>query len=153
MRTARSATLLASGVLLAVTLGACGNARSSSAVAPTRSTTGSRTITREIISRWNVLDAYDVIERSGGYLLSSNDRGDVSVRQARGRSSIINRNADRPVLLVDGTMMHDFDMLRRIEAANIEEIIFLSSGDATQRFGTLSSGAGAIIVVTRSRPD
>jgi len=94
-----------------------------------------------------------VIERSGGYTLSSNDRGEVSVRQARGRSSIINRNADRPVLLVDGTMMHDFDMLRRIEAANIEEIVFLSPGDATQRFGTLSSGAGAIIVVTRSRPD
>lgn len=106
-----------------------------------------------MISSWNVLDAYDVVERSGGYMLSGNDKGEVSVRQNRGRSSITNRNADRPVLMVDGAMMLDFDMLRRIQAANIEEIVFLSPADATQRFGTMSSGAGAIIVVTRARQD
>lgn len=104
-----------------------------------------------MIAQWNVIDAYDVVERTGGYRLVGNDRGEVSVRQSRGRSSVVNRAADTPVLMVDGALMTGFDMLRRIRAAEIDRIEFLSPTDATQKFGTTSSGAGAIIIVTRAR--
>lgn len=108
-------------------------------------------VTRDMILRWNVTDAYEAIERSGGYRLADNNRGDVSVRRRRGQTSVNNSNSDRPVLLLDGTIMRDFVMLRQIPAAQIERIEFLSSTDAAQRFGTSSSGAGAIIVITRGR--
>lgn len=116
------------------------------------SSTGSRVITREQIATLNVLDAYAVIERLSGYRLAENSRGGVSIRQRRGQTSLTNPNADRPVLVVDGAQMSDFEMLHRIRSNEIERIELISPGDATQRFGTQSSGAGAIIIVTRSRP-
>ncbi len=104
-----------------------------------------------MIAQWNVLDAYAAIERGGGYKLSDNNRGGVSVRQRRGQSSVNNPNADRPVLVIDGALMSDFDMLHQIRAQEIERIELISPTDAAQRYGTNSSGAGAIIVVTRTR--
>jgi hypothetical protein len=145
--------LVTSVVALTVFTAACasGNAGSSRAV-NSSSSTGSRIITREQIANLNVLDAYSVIERLSGYRLADNNRGGVSVRQRRGQTSLTNPNADRPVLIVDGAQLSDFDMLRRIRAGEIERIELVSPGDATQRYGTTSSGAGAIIVFTRSRP-
>lgn len=135
----------------AVLLSACGttHSRRMGEVAPRPSATGSRAVTREMITKWNVLDAYEAVERSGGYKLASDNSGNVSMSQRRGKSSLTNRNADKPVLLIDGAMMLDYDMLRQIRAVQIERIDFLSPGDATQRFGTASSGAGAIIISTR----
>ena len=46
--------------------------------------------------------------------------------------------------------LRDYDMLRQVRASQIERIDFLSPADATQRYGTSSSGAGAIIIRTRS---
>lgn len=131
----------------------CGSRQSSPELGPERSSSGSRIVTSEMIARWNVIDAFDVVERTGGYRLAGNDAGDVAVRQSRGRSSILNRNADTPVLTIDGAITSDFSMLRRIRAAEIERIEFLSPTDATQKFGMASSGAGAIIVITRARDD
>ena len=138
-------------VLLAMAGCAPNNARAHSNSAAMPTGTGSRVITREQIAELNVLDAYAVIERLGGYRLSENNRGGVSIRQRRGQSSFTNSNADRPVLVVDGAQVSDFDLLHRIRVSELERIELISPGDATQRFGTLSSGAGAIIVVTRSR--
>ncbi len=104
-----------------------------------------------MIAKWNVQDAFDAIVRAGGYSIADNSRGGVSVRQRRGQTSITNGNADKPVLLIDGAQMRDYDMLRQVRAIDIDRIDFLSPGDAAQRFGTSSSGAGAIIVLTRGR--
>ncbi len=123
--------------------------RSNSAAVPTA--TGSRVITREQLAALNVLDAYGAIERLGGYRLAENGRGQVSVRQRRGQASVTNPNSDRPLLVVDGTQLSDFEILRRIRVNEIERIELVSPGDATQRFGTGASGAGAIILVTRTR--
>ncbi len=151
MSSSRFVLSLSTAALLCAALGGCGSRQSSSNLAPERSSSGSRVVTSAMIAKWNVIDAFDVVERTGGYDLTGNDRGDVSVRQRRGQSSIINRAADTPVLMVDGTLMNDFSMLRRIRAAEIDRIEFLSPTDATQKFGMASSGAGAIIVVTRAR--
>lgn len=138
-------------VVLAITaLAGCGAGRQNTHDLTARpSSTGSRAITREMIARWNVLDAYDVIQRSGGYKLSSNGGGNVGVTQRRGQTSLKSGNADHPVLLLDGAIMRDYDMLRQVRASQIERIDFLSPADATQRYGTSSSGAGAIIIRTR----
>ncbi|HYW31575.1 MAG TPA: TonB-dependent receptor plug domain-containing protein [Gemmatimonas sp.] len=136
--------------LAASTLVACGPRGTNDPVAARPSGTGSRSITREMIAKWNVLDAYEAVQRSGGFRLTSNGQGNVTVRRQRGQSSITNSNADRPVLVIDGAIAQDFEMLRRIRVAEIERIDLLSGGDAVQRFGTSSSGAGAIVIVTRS---
>ncbi len=139
-------------MLMGASVVACGSHKSAGDLdGGIRSATGGRTITRAMIAKWNVLDAFEVVERGGGYLLADNNRGGVSVRRTRGRSSITNRGADSPVLQVDGSIMLDFDLLRRIRAADIERVEFLSSTDAVQKFGTNSSGSGAIIVITRAR--
>lgn len=133
-----------------IAVSACGSSHiKREGVAPLMSATGSRVVTREMIVKWNVSDAYEAIERGGGYKLASNSSGNVSVSQRRGPASIQQKNASSPVLLIDGAMVMDYSMLRQIRAAQIERIDFLSPSDATQRFGTTSSGAGAIIVSTR----
>jgi hypothetical protein len=152
-RSFRHSVLAAPLAVALVALTACGSsARRPPGAANMSSSTGSRVITREQIATLNVLDAYAVIERLSGYRLAENSRGGVSIRQRRGQTSLTNPNADRPVLVVDGAQMSDFEMLHRIRSNEIERIELISPGDATQRFGTQSSGAGAIIIVTRSRP-
>jgi hypothetical protein len=127
---------------------ACGHHNTGTQMAPRASASGSRTITREMITKWNILDAYDAVERAGGYKLAAGSGGQVAVNQGRGRSSLTNKSADRPVLVVDGSMLMDFSALKQIRAAQIERIDLLSASDATQRYGTVSSGAGAIVVTT-----
>jgi hypothetical protein len=142
---------LAGGLAALVALAACGAGRGGE-LAARPSGTGSRVVTRELIATWNVLDAYAAVERAGGYRLRDNDRGGVSVTQRRGQTSLVNPNADRPALVVDGAPLTDFSMLHRIRASEIERIELLSPGDATLRYGTLTSGAGAILVTTRRAP-
>lgn len=137
--------------LLSTGPAACGS-YNGGAMAPRASSTGSRTITREMVEKWNVLDAYDAVERAGGFKLVAGTSGQAGVTNRRGRTSVQNANADKPALMIDGTLLQDYSMLRQIRAAQIETIDLLSSIDATQRFGTVSSGAGAIIVMTRRAP-
>lgn len=137
----RALLAAAASVLLA-----CSSGRPAATdVAAQSMSSGSRVVTREMIAEWNVLDAFEAIEaieaieRGGGYRLTDNNRGDVSVRQRRGQTGVTNGNADRPALLIDGTVMRDFTMLRQISAAEVERIEFLSTTDAAQRLGTNSS--------------
>ena len=108
-----------------------------------------RVITAEQIQKWNVLDAYDAIERAGGYRLAAGAKGEVGVQQRRGRSSIVNSAADRPLILLDNTLLQDASVLRQVRAAQIERIELLTSGDATLLYGT-GAAAGAILVRTRA---
>lgn len=55
--------------------------------------------------------------------------------------------SDPPVLYVDGTRRGSADELRFIRADEIEQLEFLSAGDATTRFGTGHTG-GAILVTS-----
>ncbi|MES2523518.1 MAG: hypothetical protein V4617_12515 [Gemmatimonadota bacterium] len=151
-RVATRAAFVLVAALAASTLVACGSRRADGALAARPTGTGSREVSREMIAKWNVLDAFDVVQRSGGYNVQTNDRSNVSIRQRRGQTSLTNSNADRPVLVVDGSIQNDFAMLRQIRAVEIDRVQFLSPQDASQRFGTTSSGAGAIIVMTRGRP-
>ena len=138
--------------LLTFSTAACGHHNSGTQIAARASATGSRTITPDMIAKWNILDAYDAVERAGGFKLAAGSGGKVSVNQRRGRSSLTNRSADQPVLVVDGSMLTDFSMLRQIRAGQIASIELLSASDATQRYGTASSGSGAIVVTTGIQP-
>ena len=91
----RPIAAFAAAALIAGLTAACGQHNSGRHIALRPSATGSRTITREIITKWNILDAYDAVERAGGYKLAAGNSGQVSVNQNRGRSSVTNRNADR----------------------------------------------------------
>lgn len=53
-----------------------------------------------------------------------------------------------PKVIVDGMPRGEIDQLHTISVFEIQEIRFLSSGDATTRFGT-GYVAGAIEVITR----
>ena len=150
-RTSRIA-MVATSMLLGGSLTACGHYNGGNqTVAARPGSTGSRIITQEMILKWNVLDAYDAVERAGGFKLTPGNGGTVSVSQRRGKSSIQNSNADKPVLVVDGAVTRDYSMLRQIRAAQIDHIELLSSADATQRYGTESSGSGAILIRTTGR--
>jgi hypothetical protein len=78
------------------------------------------------------LDAYDAIRRLRPQWLNS-----------RGGSS--------PQVLVDGTRQPGgLESLRSIRSSEIQEMRYMSSSDATTRFGTGFDG-GAILVTTRRR--
>ena len=109
---------------------------------------GGRVITAEQIARWNVLTAYEVVERAGGYTADGGSGG--GVRQRRGRSSIQNANADRPVLVLDNVVLSDGGVLRQIRAHQLARIEVLTGADATARYGT-GGAAGAILVFTRTQ--
>ena len=106
-----------------------------------------RVYTAEQIARWNTADAFGVIERIG-FTIVENDRGQVSLRQRRGRSSINGSGADRPVLVLDNTILSDANLLRQLRASSIQRVEVLGPGDATGRFGT-GSAAGAVLIFTR----
>ena len=55
-----------------------------------------------------------------------------------------------PVLYVSGSRRGDLDDLRAMQAAELEEIEYMSPNDATTRFGSGHSG-GAILVTNRRR--
>ncbi len=104
--------------LVVIALAACvPSKRGPSDDAAHSASSGGRAITREMIAKWNVLHAYDAIERGGMYHLSLSGGGRVSVTQRRGQTSLKNGNADHPVLLLDGAIMRDYDMLRQVRAS------------------------------------
>ena len=112
---------------------------------------GGRVFTSAQIARWGLADAYEVMERAGGYTADeSPTRGNVRVRQRRGQVSLANPNADRPLILMDNTMMADARMLRQVRVQQLDRVVILSSAEATARYGT-GGGSGAILVFTRMR--
>jgi outer membrane cobalamin receptor len=107
-------------------------------------------ITAEQIAQWNALDAFEVLERVGGYSLAETRNGGVAIRQRRGQSSITNTSADRPLLLLDNTLLSSASVLRQVRASQIDRVELLPAGAATARYGT-GGAAGAILIFTRTR--
>lgn len=69
--------------------------------------------------------------------------------QTRGEVSFQDTDADLPVVFVDGVERGQPSVLRRIDPSNVGEAEYMSSRDATTRYGTGYSG-GVIQISTRS---
>lgn len=116
---------------------------------PQKATPGTgRVIGADVIQRWNVADAFEALERIGGYSVFEGRGGTARVQQRRGQNSIIN-GAGTPVLVLDGVRDVNPNVLRQIRASSILSIEVLSGADATVRYGT-GAAAGAIVFVTRA---
>lgn len=135
-------------ILPALALAALAASGCATGGAPRPTPSSGRVITAEQIARWNVLTAYEVVERAGGYTADGSAGG--GVRQRRGRSSITNANADRPLLVLDNVILGDGGVLRQVRAHQLARVEVLSGADATSRYGT-GGAAGAILVFTRTQ--
>ena len=68
--------------------------------------------------------------------------------RSRGASSLRDPTPARAVVYLDGVLYGKLEVLRSLNIEEIREIQFISSGDATTRFGTDHLG-GAILIRTR----
>ena len=143
--TLRSAAL----ATVVISVGACSPARGRL----DRSRPMGRLITADQIRKTSATNAWEVLKNSASPLSLGERNGEpTSVRSRRGRSSLVISQADVPILIVDGTRMNDFAMLRQIPAGSIESIRILSGIEGTTYQGT-NAGGGVIIVATWARPD
>jgi outer membrane cobalamin receptor len=143
--TLRGATLAAAVVFLA----ACSPARGRLDGTPP----AGRLITADQIRKTSATNAWEVLKNSASPLSLAERNGEpANVRSRRGRSSLVLSQADVPILIVDGTRMNDFTLLRQIPAGSIESIRILNGIEGTTYQGT-NAGGGVIIVATWARPD
>ena len=117
---------------------------------PVRQPDGSRLISTELILRARATNAWDLLREVGtNYRFSETPLGQpAALRTTRGKSSVYLREADIPLLIVDGVRMADPLYLREIPTTILSSIRLLSGIDGATRYG-LNSGAGVIIVTTR----
>jgi len=130
MRHLRFSLLLAAATFA----GAC--ASSSAASGPSAATTRTRSdvITAEELAKVDAPNAYLAVQRLRPQFL-----------QTRGQTTIMGSSAIQ--VYVDGTRMGGLESLQQIPTNDVKEIRWLSSSEATQRFGT--GNAQGAIVVTR----
>jgi len=128
MRTHPSRTVLLMAFALALGLAGCASSGGGGGGDRVPGATANR-IVRAELEPIAQLDAYQAIAR-------------LRPRWLRSRSGV------SPVLYVDQARRSDLNDLRQLRVTDIDEIEFMSSGDATTRFGTGHSG-GAILVATR----
>ena len=150
MRLRRAPVLLCSALVAAA---ACRTA-GSVGMQPVRQPDGSRLIGYELIHRARATNAWDLLREVGTNLrFSETPLGQpAAVRTTRGKSSVYLRDADIPLLIVDGVRMFDPLYLREIPTSILVSIQLLSGIDGSTRYG-LNSGAGVIIVTTRVPED
>ena len=137
---------------LALLTGACASGGSSSAPAAASgasSTTVRRgnasLITESEIAGANLETIYDVIERLRPNMLRT--RGQVG-RLSGATDTESGASSSRIKVYLNGTSIGDTSMLRGIQAASVKQVDYLSSSDATTRFGT-GHDAGAILVTSK----
>ena len=94
-------------------------------------------LTREDIEQVSVSDAYELVQRLRPRWL-----------QSRGQISFQNPDAGYAVVYVDGMRFGPLNSLRQISPETIDEMEFISAGDATTRFGLGHTG-GVIMISTR----
>jgi hypothetical protein len=126
--------------------GACaGHARP-----PLRQPDGTRLITLDMIQQAHASNAWDLLVEMGtAYRISNTQLGGAqSIRNSRGKSSIFLREADTPLLILDGVRMSDPLYLRNIPTSTLLSIRMLNGIDGATYYGT-NAGAGVIIVSTR----
>ena len=94
-------------------------------------------ITADEIAALNATTAYQIIQRTRAEFLHS-----------RGPVTILTGASSSPVVYVDNVRYGTVTALRGISASDVAEIWFLSSGDATTKYG-MGHAAGVIEVVTK----
>lgn len=111
-----------------------------------------RVITADEIARSQVSDAWDLLQHTGLFRLQESANGTpTQLRSRRGRSSIVLRDSDTPLLVVDGTRVDDIGILRQITAQSILVVRIMNGRDGTTYYGT-NAGAGVIIIDTKNGP-
>jgi len=136
--------------LLAGTL-ACASGGSSSPPASGAVTTPSgprgnaNLITESEITATGLQTIHEVIERLRPNMLRT--RGQMGRLAGASAAEPGASNSNIKVYL-NGTQIGDISMLRSIQATSVKQVQFLSSSDATTRFGT-GHDAGAILVTSR----
>lgn len=127
-------------LLLVMTWGTLAAAACSTTGSQSRPARDRSLITREELEAYDERSAYVAVERlRPGWLLA--DR----TANLRGAGSVT------PQVIVDGMHRGGLETLRTLMAREIEELRFLSSSDASTRYGT-GYPAGAIVIKTRGRP-
>jgi TonB-dependent receptor-like protein len=124
-------------LLVAATItGACASnpAASSPSSGQSATRTRSEVITAEELAKVDAPNAYLAVQRLRPQYL-----------QTRGQTTIMGQSSIQ--VYVDGTRMGGVEALQQIPTTDIKEIRWLSSSEATQRFGT--GNAQGAIVVTR----
>lgn len=118
--------------------------------APLRQPDGTRLITLDMIQQAHASNAWDLLVEMGtGYRIADTQLGGAkSIRNSRGKSSILLREADTPLLVLDGVRMTDPLYLRNIPTSTLLSIRMLNGIDGATYYGT-NAGAGVIIVSTR----
>lgn len=119
-------------------------------LSPVRQPDGSRLISYDQIHRARATNAWDLLREVGTNMrFAESPMGQpVSLRTTRGRSSLVLREADVPLLIVDGVRMTDPFYLRDIPTSILSSIRLLSGIDGATYYG-LNAGAGVIVVTTR----
>jgi len=128
-------------LLIAATIaGACA---SSPASGPTQSSSEPRPASTRV--RSDVITAEELAKVDAPNALLAVQRLRPQFLQTRGQTTIMTSSTIQ--VYVDGTRMGGPESLEQINTADIKEIRWLSSSEATQRFGT--GNAQGAIVVTR----
>jgi outer membrane cobalamin receptor len=133
------------GAFAVLLLAACYSMRGSGSSHPVGS---GRVITAEAIERSGARNAWEVLERGEGVVVATSDElsGDPDqLRSRRGKSSILLKDSDTPLVVVDGARYSRFDILRAIPATSIARMQILNGIEATSALGT-NAGGGAVVV-------
>jgi hypothetical protein len=134
MRQLKFSLLALASLLVACASGSSGSSTQAGAPSPSRTRSNPNVITADELSRIDVSDALQAIQRLRPQFL-----------QTRGATSF--QSPSELVVYVDGSRLGNASTLRDVPANEVKEIRYLSSTEATQRYGTgHTSGA---IVVTR----
>ena len=130
-------------LLAAATIaGAC--ASSPAASGPTQSSSSPSPATTRM--RSDVITAEELAKIDAPNVLLAVQRLRPQFLQTRGQTSIMGSSAIQ--VYVDGTHMGGIDVLQQINTTDVKEIRWLSSSEATQRFGT-GNAQGAIVITRR----
>lgn len=122
---------------------------SGGAPAPADDRNGARYLSAEDIERSGARNAWEALRRLGTVRLDESANGQPArIYSRRGRTSIL--LDDSPIVVLDGTRLVDFGVLKAVSAASIVSIAFLNSSEGTLRHGTGTTG-GAIVILTRDR--
>lgn len=135
--------------LVAAACASGGSSSSPAAASGAASSTGRRgnanLITESEIAGANLETIYDVIERLRPNMLRT--RGQVG-RLSGATDTESGASSSRIRVYLNGSSIGDASMLRGIQAASVKQVDYLSSSDATTRFGT-GHDAGAILITSK----
>lgn len=109
-----------------------------------------RVLTAEMIRRYQSTNVWDLLrECNSGFRLTESGAGlPLALQSTRGPSSLVLRDSDVPVVILDGVRLTDPFVLRDLATSAVKSIRFLNGIDGTTFYGT-NSGAGVIVVNTR----